>query len=56
MALDGDATLFLQIHVVEHLSLGNLNRVGVLQQAVSQGRFAMVNMRNDTEIPYVIHE
>ena len=31
MTLDRDATLPLKIHIVEHLTLGNLNRMGILQ-------------------------
>ena len=55
MALDGDAALLLQIHVVEHLPLGDLDGFRVLQQSVGQGRFAVVDMRYDAEISDVIH-
>ena len=36
VALDGDAALTLQIHVVQHLALRNLYRMGTFQQAVGQ--------------------
>ena len=55
MALDGDATLTLQIHVIEHLPLSHLDGLGVFQQTVGQGRFTMVDMGYDAEISYVIH-
>ena len=55
VALDGDATLFLQLHVVEHLSLGDLNGVGMFEQTVGQCRLAVIDMGNDTEIPYIVH-
>ena len=55
VALDGDAALLLQIHVVEHLPLGDLDGFRVLQQSVGQGRFAVVDMRYDAEISDVIH-
>jgi hypothetical protein len=56
MTLDGNASFFLQIHIIQHLSLCNLDRLGIFQQAVGQGRFTMVNMRDDTEIPYMLHQ
>ena len=36
MALDGDATLSFQIHVVKHLVLGDFNRIGVFQHTISK--------------------
>ena len=56
MALDGNAALAFQIHVVKHLVLGNLNGLGVFQHTVSQSRLAVVYMGNDAEVPYVLHE
>ena len=50
MALDGDSPLPLQIHVVEHLSFGDLDGVGMFQESVGQGGFAMVDMRYDAKI------
>ena len=55
MTLDGDASLAFQIHVVEHLVLGNLDGIGVFQHTVSQSRLAVVYMGNDAEVPYVLH-
>ena len=53
---DGDAALALQVHRVEHLrahfALGQ--RAGQLQQAVGQRGFAVVNVRDDAEIPDVL--
>lgn len=52
LQFDGDATLALQIHLIEELflHLALLDRLGQLQQAISQGRLAMVNMGDDAEI------
>ena len=36
MALDGDAALSFQIHVVKHLVFGDLNRIGVFQHTISK--------------------
>ena len=57
MALDGDAALLLQIHIVEHLilHLPNIHRIGELQQAVGYRRFTVVNMSNNAKISYLIH-
>ena len=50
--LDGDATLPLQVHVVQQLGLHlpGGHRVALLNKAVGQGRFAMVNVGNDRKI------
>ena len=52
MGFDRDAALALQVHRVEnlvhHLALGQ--RPGVLEQAIGQRRFAVVDVRNDREI------
>ena len=54
--LDGDAALALNVHVVEdlllHVMLGD--RVRELQKPVGQGRFSVVNVGNDGEIPDVL--
>ena len=55
MTLDGDATLSLQIHVVQHLTLRHLNSLGELQQTVCQGGLTMVDMCDNAEIPDMIH-
>ena len=51
MALDGDATLALKVHVVEHLPLGYLYGFCMFEQPIGQSGFAMVDMRDDTKIP-----
>ena len=50
--LDRDATLALQVHAVEHLGfhLASLQRTGDLEEAVSQGRLAVVDVGDDREV------
>jgi hypothetical protein len=52
VGLDGDAPFALQVHGIQdlfhHLALGK--RPGNLQQAVGQGGFAVIDVRNDGEI------
>ena len=55
VALDGNAAFLLQIHIIKHLTLGNLNGVGVLQQTVGKSTFTMVYVGNDAEISYMLH-
>jgi hypothetical protein len=55
VTLDGDASFTLQVHVIKHLSLSDLDGLRELQHTVSQGRLAMIDMRNDTKVPYMIH-
>ena len=57
VTLDGDAALFLQVHIVQNLvlHLADINRARQLQHAIRQGAFTVVNMRNNTEISYLIH-
>ena len=55
VALDGDTTFPLQVHVVKHLSLSNLDGLSLLQQTVCQGTFTMVDMCNNAEISYFIY-
>jgi hypothetical protein len=55
MALDGNATFLLQIHVVEHLPFGDLDGIRALQQPVGDCRLAMVDVCDDTEISNIIH-
>ena len=52
LGLNGDATLSLEIHGIEILSLhvARLNRACHLEDAVGEGRLAMVNVGNDREI------
>ena len=57
VGLNGDTALFLQIHVVEHLifHLLHVHRLRYFQHAVSESRFAVVDMRYDTKIAYIFH-
>ena len=55
MAFDCNAAFLFQFHIIEHLSLGYLNGIGILQQSVGQCRLTMVDMRNDTEISNMLH-
>ena len=52
MALDGDATLALDIHRIEglFLQLLALEGPGLLQQPIGQGAFPMVNVGYDAEV------
>ena len=56
VALDGDAALALQVHVVEHLGLHVLgvHGAGALQQTVGKRRLAVVDVRDDAEIPDIL--
>ena len=51
----GDTTLFLQIHVVEHLAFRNLYGIGEFQQTVGNSALTMVDMSNDTKVSYMLH-
>ena len=57
VAFDGDATLFLQIHIIEDLILhvSHVNGSCQLQHSVGEGAFAVVNMGNNTKITYIFH-
>ena len=52
MRLDGDAALALEIHGVEHLGfhLAGLERAGELEEAICQGRLAVVDVGDDRKI------
>ncbi|OAV71736.1 hypothetical protein Barb7_03162 [Bacteroidales bacterium Barb7] len=58
MALDGNAALALQIHIVQHLRLHvfGINGFGGFKQAVCQGTFAVIYMSDDTEITDILHQ
>src|SRR5205823_10758031 len=55
LRLDGDAALALDLHGVEHLllHLARAQAPGELDQPVGQGRFPMIDMGDDREIPDV---
>ena len=57
VALDGDASLFLKVHVVKHLSFHVFRRYGVgkLEQTVCQSTFAVVDVCNDAKIADILH-
>jgi len=57
LGLDGDAPLALNIHAVEVLLalIAGRNQAGQAQDAVGQGRFAVVDMGDDAEIADVVH-
>ena len=54
--LDGDAALPLQVHVVEELGLdlARLEGAGGLEETVRQRRLAVVDVRDDREIAYLL--
>ena len=60
MRLDRDAALAFQVHRIQHLlaHLAFLHRARRLQQAIRQRRLAVVDVRDDAEIPNVtnVHE
>ena len=55
--LDGDAAFPFQIHGIQHLlqhfSLGQA--AAYLDKSVSQGGFAMIDMRDDREVANIFH-
>ena len=58
LRLDGDATLFLDVHRVEHLlahlAVGQAAAAG--NEAVGQSGLAMVDVRDDRKIADVLHQ
>ena len=56
VSLDGDTALAFEVHRVKDLGLhlAGRERSGQLEQAVSQGRFPVVDMRDDCEIADVL--
>ena len=57
MALDGDSALAFEIHIVEHLGLHVFggDRLGVLEQSISECTLPMVDVGDDAEVAYVVH-
>lgn len=57
LAFDGDATFSLDLHVVKELvlKLAIGDQVAILNHSVGEGRFAVVNMRNNAEISDIVH-
>ena len=56
MTLDGDATFFFQIHIIEHLSARHLDSFGVFQEAICQGGLTVIDVRNDAKVSDMLHE
>ena len=58
MALDGDAPLAFEVHIVERLVLHLPFADGSsgLQKTICKGAFAMVNVGNDAKITEVFHQ
>ena len=56
LRLDGDAALALDIHRIEHLldHVARGDRSGLLDQAVGERRFAVVDMGDDREIADIV--
>src|SRR6202040_2338150 len=57
LGFDGNAALALQIHAVENLGLhlARIESTAFLDEAISQCRFAVVNMSNDGKIADILH-
>jgi hypothetical protein len=57
LALDGNAPFPLNIHGVQNLiaEMPLINKPGVLNEPIRQGRFTVVDMGNDTEISDMKH-
>ena len=58
LRLDGDPALALELHGVEDLRLHLAIRQAATQldEAVREGRFAVVDVRDDGEVTYVPHD
>ena len=56
LRLDGDAALLLDIHRVEDLlaHVAGRDSAGLLDQAISQRRLAVVDMGNDREVADIV--
>ena len=57
VALDRDAALALELHVVEHLvaELARSHAVARLDQAIGERRLAVIDVRDDAEVANVLH-
>jgi hypothetical protein len=56
VALNGDTSLLLQIHVIKHLSLRYLYCLCLFQQSVGNSTLAVVDVGNDTKVSYILHK
>jgi hypothetical protein len=55
MAFDGNATLTLEVHVIEHLTFCYLDGVCPFEETVGQCALAMVYMGYDTKVTNMFH-
>ena len=55
VTLNGNAALAFQIHIIKNLVLGNRDRLGKLEQTVSQSGLTVIDMRNDTKVADILH-
>ena len=57
MGLNGDSTLFLQVHIIQHLILHQafVHSSGVFYQSIGQSGFTMVDVRYNTKVTYIFH-
>ena len=57
VALDGNSTLSLQIHVVQGLllELALTHRSGLLEKAIRQSALAVIDVGDDAEVANVLH-
>ncbi|MNJ57544.1 hypothetical protein D3C77_531360 [compost metagenome] len=57
LGLDGDAALAFDFHGIEHLRRHFAIRqsAAALDQAIGQGRFAMIDVGNDGEVANMLH-
>jgi hypothetical protein len=57
VSLNGDTLFTLKIHIIQRLrhQLAAINSASNLKQSVRQGRFTMVNVRDNTEVADVFH-
>ena len=61
LGLDGDALLAFKVHRVHDALLGRDGLVGakrprLLEQAIHEGRLAVVNVGNNSDVAYVLHK
>jgi len=57
LRFDGNPALAFQIHGIEHLRLhfAGIQAAALLNESVSQGRLAVIDMSNDREIANILH-
>jgi hypothetical protein len=57
MALNSNAALALQVHVIQHgvHHFALVHGFSCLYQSVGKGRFAVVNVRYNAKVPNILH-